>query len=366
MNANVNGTVQKIKVLCVDDSALIRSLMTEIINSQPDMVVVATASDPLVARDLVKQHNPDVMTLDVEMPRMDGLEFLEKLMRLRPMPVLMVSSLTERGSEAALRALELGAIDFVTKPRLGIRDGLLSYTDLIAGKIRIAASAKLLPVRRAAPAGGAAGAEAPLLHSPLLSTEKLIIIGASTGGTEAIREVLQPLPPDSPAILVAQHMPAGFTNSFAQRLNGLCRIVVSEAVHGERVLPGHAYIAPGGFHLSLTRSGANYVAQVDQAPPVNRHRPSVDVLFDSAARHAGKNAIGVILTGMGRDGAEGLQRMRQAGAHTIAQDEASCVVYGMPREAVALGAVNEVAPLREISQRVLAHLRSFGERANRV
>jgi two-component system chemotaxis response regulator CheB len=358
-------TVNKIKVLCVDDSALIRSLMTEIINSQPDMVVVATASDPLVARDLVKQHNPDVMTLDVEMPRMDGLEFLEKLMRLRPMPVVMVSSLTERGSEAALRALELGAIDFVTKPRLGIRDGLLSYTDLIAGKIRTAASARLLPARRPAPTGGAGG-EAPLLHSPLLSTEKLIIIGASTGGTEAIREVLQPLPPDSPGILIAQHMPAGFTNSFAQRLNGLCRIKVSEAVHGERVLPGHAYIAPGGFHLSLTRSGANYVAQVDQAPPVNRHRPSVDVLFDSAARHAGKNAIGVILTGMGRDGAEGLMRMRQAGAHTFAQDEASCVVFGMPREAIALGAVNEVAPLQEMSQRVLAHLRSFGERANRV
>jgi two-component system chemotaxis response regulator CheB len=359
-------TVNKIKVLCVDDSALIRSLMTEIINSQPDMVVVATASDPLVARDLVKQHNPDVMTLDVEMPRMDGLEFLEKLMRLRPMPVVMVSSLTERGSEAALRALELGAIDFVTKPRLGIRDGLLSYTDLIAGKIRVAASAKLLPARRPAPTGGGSGSDAPMLHSPLLSTEKLIIIGASTGGTEAIREVLQPLPPDSPGILIAQHMPAGFTNSFAQRLNGLCRIKVSEAVHGERVLPGHAYIAPGGFHLSLTRSGANYVAQVDQAPPVNRHRPSVDVLFDSAARHAGKNAIGVILTGMGRDGAEGLMRMRQAGAHTFAQDEASCVVFGMPREAIALGAVNEVVPLQEMSQRVLAHLRSFGERANRV
>jgi two-component system, chemotaxis family, protein-glutamate methylesterase/glutaminase len=358
-------SMNKIKVLCVDDSALIRSLMTEIINSQPDMVVVATASDPLVARDLVKQHNPDVMTLDVEMPRMDGLEFLEKLMRLRPMPVVMVSSLTERGSEAALRALELGAIDFVTKPRLGIRDGLLSYTDLIAGKIRTAAGAKLLPARRPAPAGGAGG-DAPMLHSPLLSTEKLIIIGASTGGTEAIREVLQPLPPDSPGILIAQHMPAGFTNSFAQRLNGLCRIKVSEAVHGERVLPGHAYIAPGGFHLSLTRSGANYVAQVGQEPPVNRHRPSVDVLFDSAARHAGKNAIGVILTGMGRDGAEGLMRMRQAGAHTLAQDEASCVVFGMPREAIALGAVNEVVPLQEMSQRVLAHLRSFGERANRV
>ena len=360
-------SIRKIKVLCVDDSALIRSLMTEIINSQPDMVVVATASDPLIARDLVKQHNPDVMTLDVEMPRMDGLEFLEKLMRLRPMPVVMVSSLTERGSEAALRALELGAIDFVTKPRLGIRDGLYAYTDLIAGKIRIAAAAKLLPVKRLSPADNLfAVADAPMLRSPLLSTEKLIIIGASTGGTEAIRKVLQPLPPDSPAIMIAQHMPAGFTHSFAERLNGLCRIVVSEAVHGERILPGHAYIAPGGFHLSLTRSGANYVAQVDLEPPVNRHRPSVDVLFDSAAKHAGKNAIGVILTGMGRDGAEGLLRMHQAGAYTLAQDEASCVVFGMPREAIALGGVNEVVPLQEMSQRVLAHLRSFGQQTNRV
>lgn len=360
-------TAPKIRVLCVDDSALIRSLMTEIINSQPDMVVVATASDPLVARDLVKLHNPDVMTLDVEMPRMDGLEFLEKLMRLRPMPVVMVSSLTERGSEAALRALELGAIDFVTKPRLGIRDGLLSYTDLIAGKIRIAAIARLLPAKRPVTSGGVeTAAEVLPLHSPLLSTEKLIIIGASTGGTEAIREVLQPLPPDSPGIMIAQHMPAGFTNSFAQRLDSLCRIAVSEAVHGERILPGHAYIAPGGFHLSLTRSGANYVAQVHQEPPVNRHRPSVDVLFDSAALHAGKNAIGVILTGMGRDGAEGLLRMRQAGAHTLAQDEASCVVFGMPREAIAIGAVNEVAPLQEMSQRVMTYLRSLGARSNRV
>lgn len=359
-------STKKIRVLCVDDSALIRSLMTEIINSQPDMTVVATASDPLVARDLVKQHNPDVMTLDVEMPRMDGLEFLEKLMRLRPMPVVMVSSLTERGSEAALRALELGAIDFVTKPRLGIRDGLLAYTDLIAGKIRVAAAARILPAKRAAAGAGPAPAETPLLRSPLLSTEKLIIIGASTGGTEAIRELLQPLPPDSPGIMIAQHMPAGFTHSFAQRLHGLCRIAVSEAVHGERILPGHAYIAPGGFHLSLARSGANYVANVDQAPPVNRHRPSIDVLFDSAAQHAGKNAIGVILTGMGRDGAEGLLRMRQAGAYTLAQDEASCVVFGMPREAIAIGAANEVVPMQEMSQRVLAHLRSFGERSNRV
>lgn len=358
-------TDKKIRVLCVDDSALIRSLMTEIINSQPDMVVVATASDPLIARDLVKQHNPDVMTLDVEMPRMDGLEFLEKLMRLRPMPVVMVSSLTEHGSEAALRALELGAIDFVTKPRLGIRDGLLSYTELIVGKIRIAAAARLLPPRRDAPCNTSAAA-VPLLRSPLLSTEKLIIIGASTGGTEAIREVLQPLPPDCPGIMIAQHMPAGFTRSFAERLSSLCRIKVSEAVQGERILPGHAYIAPGGFHLSLVRSGANYVAQVDLAPPVNRHRPSVDVLFDSAARYAGKNAIGVLLTGMGRDGANGLLRMRQAGSYTLAQDEASCVVFGMPREAIALGAAHEVVPLQYMSQRVMAHLRSFGQPANRV
>jgi two-component system chemotaxis response regulator CheB len=309
-----------------------------------------------------------VLTLDVEMPRMDGLEFLEKLMRLRPMPVLMVSSLTERGSEIALTALELGAVDFVTKPKLGVRDGLLNYTELIATKIRAAAAARLQPARRAGgpKAAGAVAAEAPL-RSPLLSTEKLIIIGASTGGTEAIRDVLQPLPSDSPAVMIAQHMPPGFTKSFAQRLDGLCRITVKEAEHGERVLPGHAYIAPGGFHLSLARSGANYVAHLDQEPPVNRHRPSIDVLFDSVARHAGRNAIGVILTGMGKDGAEGLLRMKLAGAHTLAQDEASCVVFGMPREAIALGAAHEVAPLSEMSRRVLAHLRSsFGERVNRV
>ncbi|SEL05195.1 response regulator receiver modulated CheB methylesterase [Variovorax sp. YR750] len=357
-------SVKKIKVLCVDDSALIRSVMTEIINSQADMTVVGTAADPLVARDLIKVTNPDVLTLDVEMPRMDGLEFLEKLMRLRPMPVVMVSSLTERGSEIALRALELGAIDFVTKPRLGVRDGLLNYTELIAGKIRTAASARLRPAATARQGGDAP--QESLLRSPLLSTEKLIIIGASTGGTEAIREVLQPLPPDSPAVMIAQHMPAGFTRSFAQRLDGLCRITVKEAEHGERVLPGYAYIAPGGFHLSLARSGANYVAHLDQEPPVNRHRPSIDVLFDSAAKHAGKNAIGIILTGMGKDGAEGLLRMRRAGAHTLAQDEASCVVFGMPREAIALGAVDDVSPLAEVSRRVLTHLRTFGERANRV
>ncbi|MFX1804807.1 chemotaxis response regulator protein-glutamate methylesterase [Paraburkholderia sp. A1RO-5] len=390
------NTVQKIKVLCVDDSALIRSLMTEIINGQPDMTVVATAPDPLVARELIKQHNPDVLTLDVEMPRMDGLDFLEKLMRLRPMPVVMVSSLTERGNEITLRALELGAVDFVTKPKVGIRDGMLDYAEKLADKIRAASRARARPAARAPAAGtaaataasgaagpgaaaqaahaaGAHGAHphaplhaAPMLNNPLVSTEKLVIVGASTGGTEAIREVLQPLPPDAPAVLIAQHMPPGFTKSFAQRLNGLCRITVKEAEHGERVLPGHAYIAPGHAHLLLARSGANYIAHLSDAPPVNRHRPSVDVLFRSAALHAGKNAIGVILTGMGRDGAAGLLEMRQAGAFTLAQDEASCIVFGMPREAIAMGAADEIAPLAEMSRRVMLRLASMGERVQRV
>jgi Chemotaxis response regulator containing a CheY-like receiver domain and a methylesterase domain len=349
--------MKKIRVLCVDDSALVRGLMTEIINSQPDMEVVATAPDPLVARELIKRHNPDVLTLDVEMPRMDGLDFLERLMRLRPMPVLMVSSLTERGSEITLRALELGAVDFVTKPKLGIRDGLLEYTEVIADKIRATARAR----PRARPASAAPPA---MLRKPLASTEKLIIVGASTGGTEAIREVLLPLPPDSPAILITQHMPAGFTRSFAQRLDNLCAVTVREAVHGERVLPGHVYLAPGGeAHMKLGRSGANYVIELETSEPVNRHRPSVDVLFYSAAEAAGKNAIGVILTGMGKDGAAGLLAMKKAGAQTLAQDEASCVVYGMPREAVALGAVDEIVPLSQMSERILARL---GERAHRV
>ncbi|AVR20777.1 chemotaxis response regulator protein-glutamate methylesterase [Burkholderia multivorans] len=362
------NVVQKIKVLCVDDSALIRSLMTEIINGQPDMMVCATAPDPLVARELIKQHNPDVLTLDVEMPRMDGLDFLEKLMRLRPMPVVMVSSLTERGSEITLRALELGAVDFVTKPRVGIRDGMLDYAEKLADKIRAASRARVRHTPQPQAAARAAGGHpaAPMVNNPLVSTEKLIIIGASTGGTEAIREVLTPLPPDAPAVLIAQHMPPGFTKSFAQRLNGLCRIAVKEAEHGERVLPGHAYIAPGHAHLLLARSGANYIAQLSDEPPVNRHRPSVDVLFRSAATHAGKNALGVILTGMGRDGAAGLLEMKRAGAHTFAQDEASCIVFGMPREAIALGAADEVAPLAEMSRRVMARLATMGDRVQRV
>lgn len=353
----------KTKVLIVDDSALIRSVMSEIVNSQPDLEVVATAPDPLVARDLIKKHNPDVLTLDVEMPKMDGLDFLEKLMRLRPMPVLMVSSLTERGSEITMRALELGAVDFVTKPKISIQSGMREYADMIADKIRAAARARIAPRSRVAPV-----ASAPLsaLRSPLISSEKLIIIGASTGGTEAIREFLMQMPSDCPGILIAQHMPEGFTTSFAKRLDSLCKISVVESAGNERVLPGHAYIAPGHSHLLLTRSGANYMTRIEQSPPVNRHRPSVDVLFRSAAQAAGKNAVGVILTGMGKDGAAGMLEMRQAGAHNFAQDEASCVVFGMPREAIALGAAHDVGPLTALPRMVLEHLAAQGSRALRV
>ena len=341
--------MSKITVMCVDDSALMRQLMTEIINSHADMEMVATAPDPLVARDLIKQYNPQVLTLDVEMPRMDGLDFLEKLMRLRPMPVVMVSSLTGKGSEVTLRALELGAVDFVTKPQLGIREGMLAYSQMIADKIRAAARAKL-HARPATPT------PVMLKAGPLLSSEKLIAIGSSTGGTEAIRHVLQPLPATSPALLITQHMPPGFTRSFAERLNKLCQITVKEAEDGERILPGHAYIAPGAMHMELGRSGANYVVKLNDGPPVNRHKPSVDVLFRSVAVHAGRNAVGVILTGMGNDGAAGMLEMHRAGAWTIAQDEASCVVFGMPREAIAMGGTSEVVDLGHISQHMLAKI----------
>ncbi len=357
----------KIKVLIVDDSALIRSVMNEIISSQPDMEVVGVAPDPLVARELIKQTNPDVLTLDVEMPKMDGLDFLEKLMRLRPMPVVMISSLTERGSEITMRALELGAVDFVTKPKLSIQSGMREYSDLIADKIRAAAKARIKP-RVVLPAGAVreGGTPLPSLRNPLTSSEKLIIIGASTGGTEAIREFLMQMPSDCPGILITQHMPEGFTRSFAKRLDNLCKISVNEAAGGERILPGHAYIAPGHSHLLLARSGANYVTQLDQGPPVNRHRPSVDVLFKSAAQAAGKNAVGVILTGMGKDGALGMLEMKNAGAYNFAQDEASCIVFGMPREAIAVGATHEVGALSALPGMVLNYLATQGGRALRV
>lgn len=361
--------MSKIRAVVVDDSALVRSLLTEIINRQPDMQCVGAAADPYAAREMIRNLNPDVITLDVEMPRMDGIDFLSKLMRLRPMPVVMVSTLTERGAEVTLRALELGAVDFVAKPKIGIADGLQQLAQEITEKIRVAAKAQVrkLPAA-AAPAGPAADNRPPAPAGVgRLSTEKIIFIGASTGGTEATRELLTALPADAPAVVITQHMPAGFTKSYAARLNGLCRIVVKEAQDGERVLPGHAYIAPGGQHLSVERSGANYVARVQLGEPVNRHMPSVEVLFKSAARVVGPNAIGVMLTGMGADGAKAMREMRDAGAHCVAQDEASCVVFGMPREAIAAGAVHEVLPLPRIAPHLIEHLRSTaGLSLNRV
>ncbi|MFP5398566.1 MAG: chemotaxis response regulator protein-glutamate methylesterase [Gammaproteobacteria bacterium] len=345
----------KTRVVVVDDSALVRTLLAEIINRTADLQCIGTAADPLAAREAIRRLNPDVITLDVEMPRMDGLDFLARLMRLRPMPVVMVSTLTERGAETTLRALELGAVDFVAKPKIGIADGLQRLSDDITAKIRMAATAQ---VRRAASpaATPTAAAEAPPLGR--LSTEKLVFIGASTGGTEATKEVLLRLPPDSPAVVVTQHMPPGFTRSYAARLDGLTRIRVKEAEDGERVLPGHAYIAPGGRHLSVERSGANYVARVRDGEPVNRHRPSVEVLFESAARVVGPNAFGIMLTGMGADGATAMRAMRDAGAYNICQDQASCVVFGMPREAIAAGAAHEVLPLTQIAPRLLERLRA--------
>lgn len=352
----------KIRVVVVDDSALVRGLLAEIIDRQPDMTCIGAASDPLVAREMIRNLNPDVITLDVEMPRMDGLDFLARLMRLRPMPVVMVSTLTERGADVTLKALELGAVDFVGKPKIGVADGLRQLGADITEKIRTAARARVqrLAAAPAQAATGSAAAGKPTGGAPMgrLSTEKIVFIGASTGGTEATREVLVGLPADSPAVMITQHMPPGFTKSYAARLNGLCRIRVAEAVDGERVLPGHAYIAPGGFHLSVERSGANYIARVQDGAPVNRHKPSVEVLFDSAARVVGRNALAVMLTGMGADGARAMRTMRDAGSWNIAQDEASCVVFGMPREAIAHGAADEVLPLNKIAARLIEWLRA--------
>jgi two-component system chemotaxis response regulator CheB len=354
---------RKIKVLVIDDSALIRSVLKEVINNFPDMEAVGAASNPLQAREMIKTLNPDVLTLDVEMPEMDGLTFLEKLMRLRPMPVLMISSLTERGSDAALRALELGAVDFLPKPKLGIVDGIQEYADEIASKIRTAFKTKIRPRSQESTSALAA---LPSLGSRISTTEKIIAVGSSTGGTEAIKELLIRMPADAPGILIAQHMPQAFTKSFANRLDGLCKIKVVEAEGNERILPGHAYIAPGHSHLLLKRSGANYMTELSQSAPVNHHRPSVEVLFRSVAQYAGKNAIGIMLTGMGKDGAVGMLEMRQAGAYNLAQDEASCVVFGMPREAIAVGAVDEIVPIQEMTQRVLSKLMQSGGMGNRV
>jgi two-component system chemotaxis response regulator CheB len=345
-----------IRVLIVDDSKLIRDVLTDILKEQPDIQVVGTAADAFEARDKVKELNPDVITLDVEMPKMNGLEFLDRLMRAKPMPVVMISSFTETGSEITFRALELGAVDFVLKPRLNEQTPD-DYGRVIADKIRAAKSARLRPPRRADP-NDTVTMPAVVVKKPVprgvKTSERVICVGASTGGTEAIREFLVGMPDDCPGILVVQHMPEHFTKMFAERLNGLCQITVKEAEHNDPILPGHAYIAPGGKHLWVKRDEGQLLAKLSTEPPMNLHRPSVDFLFMSAAKFVGADAIGVIMTGMGRDGAKGMLEMKKAGSWNIAQDEATSVIFGMPREAIELDAVHEVAPLGRLRERALA------------
>ena len=341
----------RFKVLIVDDSALMRQLLTQILNSDPELEVVGTAGDPFVAREKIKALDPDVLTLDIEMPRMDGLTFLEKLMRGHPMPVIMISSLTGKGSDTTLRALALGAIDYVSKPKVDVSSGTIEQAEEILAKVKAAAKAR---VRRPF----AAPPPAPLLGRSyqFTATHKIVAIGASTGGTEALKELLSPLPADFPGIVIVQHMPETFTHQFAQRLDSLCRIRVKEAQDGDRILPGHALLAPGGHHMAVVRKGTEYAVHVYRGERVNRHLPSVDVLFSSCARNMGKNALGVLLTGMGADGARGMLEMKQAASFTIAQDESTSVVFGMPREAILLNAVDQVLPLDQIPAALMQNL----------
>ena len=345
--------MKKIRVLNVDDSALMRQVLASLLAKDQEIEVIGSAPDPYIAREKIKALNPDVITLDVEMPRMDGITFLEKLMRGHPMPVVMVSSLTEAGCQTTLRALELGAVDFITKPKIDLREGMDEVAQDLIAKIKAAACAN---VKREAVGVRREAKPLPSGSAMIKTTDTIIAIGSSTGGTEAVKDVLELLPPNTPPVLITQHMPERFTKTWADRMNGLCRISVKEAEDGDSVLPGHALVAPGGYHMALERSGARYTVRINQDPPVNRHRPSVDVLFASVARYAGANAIGVILTGMGGDVAKELLTMKQAGAFTIAQDEASCVVFGMPKEAIKAGAVDKVLPLGDIAGAILTHV----------
>lgn len=337
----------KTRVLIVDDSASMRRLLTAILEADPAIEVIGAAPDPFIAREKIKALKPDVITLDVEMPRMDGLTFLEKLMRGHPMPVVMISSLTQKGCETTLQALELGAVDFVAKPEVDTLAGVEAAAAEIREKVKMAARVRVR-------AHGTSSPSAPSARvSQVKLTHKVIAIGASTGGTEAIREVLTRMPANAPGIVIVQHMPPGFTASYAKRLDGLCEISVSEAQDGDRVLPGHALLAPGDFQMELVVSGAMASVRVFKGERVNLHRPSVDVLFRSVAKTLGRNAVGSILTGMGADGADGLKEMREAGAHTIAQDEATCVVFGMPREAIERGGAVQVLPLDRITAAII-------------
>ncbi len=356
------AALRKIRVLIVDDSASVRQAMTDVLGSDPDIEVLGAASDPFVAARRIAEEVPDVITLDVEMPRMDGITFLRKLMAQHPVPVVMCSSLTEAGSETLMQALEAGAVDIILKPKIGVAEHLAESRQQICEAVKGAAAARIRPRARSEsrPADGPqkkltadAMLPPPVLRAMARTTESIVCIGASTGGTESLREILEALPPAAPGIVIVQHMPERFTASFARRLNDLCAVEVKEAEDGDAVLRGRVLIAPGNLHTMLERSGARYHVSVRPGPLVSRHRPSVDVLFRSAARAAGSNAVGVILTGMGDDGARGLEEMKQAGAVTLAQDEATSVVFGMPKEAIARGCVDRIVPLGRMAQDIL-------------
>ena len=350
----------KIRVLIVDDSALVRQTLRDVLQSDPEIEVIATASDPFVAADRIREQKPDVITLDIEMPRMDGLTFLKKIMSQHPIPVVICSSLAEEGTQSTMRALEYGAVDIVTKPRLGTRQFLEDSRIELCDAVKSAAGARLrtlTPSHTVEPKLTADAILSPATHAMAETTEKVVVIGASTGGTEALKSVLEALPADTPGIVIVQHMPELFTRAFANRLDSLCNITVKEAETNDTVIRGRALIAPGNHHLLLKRSGARYYVEVKDGPLVCRHRPSIDVLFRSAARYAGRNAVGIILTGMGDDGARGMLEMKQAGAMTIAQDEATCIVFGMPKEAIKLNGVDKIMPLQSVAGAILTHTR---------
>ena len=348
-----------VKVLIIDDSALVRQLLTEIFNSDPDIEVIGSAQDPYDAREKIKKLKPDVLTLDVEMPKMDGITFLTNLMRLRPMPVVMISSLTEKGADITFEALELGAVDFVSKPKIDVSAGLKEYSDEICAKVKAAATARISAIssRPKLDVEPKLSADAVLQKrkgpSKLKTTEKIIAIGASTGGTEAIKEVLVRLPADTPGIVISQHIPEAFSKPFAERMNKMSAMTVFEAEDGQQILPGHVYIAPGNRHLIIERSGARYICRLNDGPVVNRHKPSVDVMFRSVAQNVGANAVGAILTGMGADGAAGLKEMLENGAKTLVQDEKSSIVWGMPGEAFKIGAASDQYPIEQIANELL-------------
>lgn len=349
-----------IRVLIVDDSAVVRQTLSELLSSDPDIEVMGTAGDPFVAAERMRDEVPDVITLDIEMPRMDGLTFLKKLMSQHPIPVVICSSLADDGAQSTLKALEYGAVDIVTKPRLGTKQFLEDSRVEICEVVKAAARAKprkLLPSHTVEPKLTADAILQPATHAMAETTEKVVVVGASTGGTEALRILLEAFPPDTPGIVIVQHMPELFTRAFANRLDTLCAITVKEAENNDTVIRGRALIAPGNHHLLLKRSGARYYVEIKDGPLVCRHRPSVDVLFRSAARYAGRNAVGAILTGMGDDGARGMLEMKQAGATTIAEDESTCIVFGMPKEAIKMGGVDKVLPLGSIASAILHHAR---------